>query len=269
MPTEAADHSPGVPRSRAVLVVVAAAALSVLGTFGALAALVGLPQGTSASGIAAAQGDGYAVWGVNDDGYPIRWDPCSPVPVVVNPAGAPPGALDDLATAMTRIAELTGLRLALEGEVDERPGVSRGAYLPDRYGQRWAPVLVAWDDPGVGGLPLRNFDRGIAVPVAVGEPGNQVFVSGQVVLNRSRGDLRPGFADRRDSWGATLLHELGHLLGLDHVDDPTQLMHRFPGYGPVELGEGDRAGLAAVGADTPCLDVPPAQPVEVELTVVR
>jgi hypothetical protein len=35
--------------------------------------------------------------------------------------------------------------------------------------------------------------------------------------------------DREHSWGATLLHELGHLVGLAHVDDPDQLMSTYPG----------------------------------------
>jgi len=43
---------------------------------------------------------------------------------------------------------------------------------------------------------------------------------------------------------------LGHLVGLDHVDDPTQLMHVVS---PVfDLGPGDRAGLARLGAG-PCV----------------
>jgi hypothetical protein len=60
-----------------------------------------------------------------------------------------------------------------------------------------------------------------------------------------------------------VLHELIHVLGLGHVDDASQLMATFPGAGPVRLGTGDLAGLAAVSADQGCLDVPDPQPVEI------
>lgn len=206
---------------------------------------------------------GYAVWDHNDDGRPIRWDPCTPIDLVVATAGAPQGARDDLERAIDEIATHSGLQLRVVGETDERPAARRDAYQPDRYGPRWAPVLVAWADPHENGLSLRDTDRGLAIPVAVGRPGDRVYATGQVVLNADRHDLRPGFDDRADAWGSTLLHELSHLVGLAHVSGPEHLMAVHPGEGPVELSAGDRAGLAAVGAGHGCLDVPRPRRVEV------
>lgn len=207
--------------------------------------------------------EGYSVWGINADGTPIRWDPCSPLELVVAPGG-PPGFVDDLRVAAAWIGDVTGLDLVVAGGTDERPSRTRLAFQPERYGERWAPVLVAWAAPGEAGLPLRDIDRGVAIPVAVGNAGDRTYVTGQVVFNHDRDDLRAGFGAREDAWGATVLHELAHLVGLGHVDDPGELMHTFPGSGPVEFGPGDRRGLAAVGADGGCRDVPPAQPVVVE-----
>ncbi len=46
-----------------------------------------------------------------------------------------------------------------------------------------------------------------------------------------------------------ILHELGHLVGLDHVDDTTLLM--FESSRAERFGVGDQAGLAALGRG-PC-----------------
>jgi hypothetical protein len=209
--------------------------------------------------------DGWAPWAVNDDGSPVRWDPCRPIELVVNPEGTYPGFSEDLADAVQEIAAATDLQLTIGPEVEEAPAADRELHQVARYGDRWAPVLVAAAAPGERGLPLRDTDRAIAAPVAVGPPGSQVFVSGQIVLNRDRDDLAAGTGDRADAWGAILRHELGHLLGLDHVDDPDQLMHGHPVPGEVRLGDGDRRGLQALGAGE-CLDVPPAGPVDVDVS---
>lgn len=207
--------------------------------------------------------DGFTVWARNDDGHPVRWDPCSPIELVVAPAGAPDGFEEDLEVAAARISAATGLQLVIVGTTDERPAEGRRPYQPDRYGDRWAPALVAWASPSDPEVPLRDIDRGVATPIAVGTRGDRTYVTGQVVLNRDREDLRPGFDDRAGSWGATLLHELGHLVGLGHVDDPAELMAVHPGRGPVRFGAGDLAGFAAVGADHGCRTVADPQPVEV------
>ena len=218
-------------------------------------------------GAEAALAEGFTVWERNADGTPVRFDPCSPIEVVLNPDGAPPSAHADLDEAVARVAAASGLDLALVGTTDEPPSDPRLPYQPERYGERWAPVLVTWARPGEPGVTLRDTDRGIAAPVAVGPEGERTYVSGQVVLNADRRDLRPGFGDRRDAWGATLLHELAHLVGLGHVDDPDQLMHTYPGEGEVAFGMGDRAGLAAVGADHGCREVPTPAPVRVRRPV--
>ena len=53
--------------------------------------------------------------------------------------------------------------------------------------------------------------------------------------------------------GPVLLHELAHAVGLDHVNDTTQLMNAFASAsGPTTYGAGDLTGLWQVGAAAGC-----------------
>jgi predicted Zn-dependent protease len=60
----------------------------------------------------------------------------------------------------------------------------------------------------------------------------------------------------RYSHGSVLLHELGHIMGLDHVRDPDQLMYsgRHPNMFLHDYGTGDLAGLRRLGVSAGCLD---------------
>ena len=201
---------------------------------------------------------GFALWSTDHRGGPLRWDACAPVRFVLSTVDAPVDAQEDLERALTMLAEASGLELVLEATTEERPDARRPLVERDGDGWRWRPVLVAWATPEGTDLPLGPADRGLAVPVAVRDGAREAFVTGQVVINAARSDLVAGFGDRTDAVGATLVHEIAHVLGLDHVEDPDQLMSADPGRGPVVLGEGDRAGLRAVGADAGCNPAPSA-----------
>lgn len=246
-------------RVSAVVAVLVGAVLLSVGTLVLAIRLTTEPAPTGSTAPAAVT-DGYTFWDVRGDGTPVRWDPCGSVPWVLRVEGAPTGARELLEEAAARITAAGGPRFTYLGPSDEEPALTREAFQPDRHGtDSWAPVLVAWAPPHAGGLPLRDSDRAVSLPIAV----DGVFVSGQVVFNDRR-ELQMDFADRATSWGATAIHELVHVTGLDHVDDPTQLMHRFAGSGPVEFGAGDLAGLGALM--TPgCLDTPTPRPVTVDV----
>lgn len=207
---------------------------------------------------ASPEAGGFAFWGVDHEGGPLRWDACAPVRFRLSIADAPPHAEQDVRRALHLLSEASGLDLLLEGLTEERP--DRRRPLVEREGRewRWRPVLIAWAHPGEHDVPLTSLDRGVALPVAVRDGSDEAFVTGQVVINAGRSDIVAGFGDRSNSLGATLLHELGHILGLDHVSDTTQLMSVDPGSGPVQLGEGDLAGLHAVGAAAGCGRTPGA-----------
>ena len=207
--------------------------------------------------------EGYRLWAQRSDGSAVRWNPCEPVDWVLNPTGAPDGAAELAAEAFSRVGAVTGLQFRYLGTTDETPVDDRPTVDPPRYGQDWSPVLVAWTRPS-SATSLRDTDQGVAVPVAV----DGVFVTAQILLNGERW-LSPDFAERSVSWGGVLVHEIGHVVGLDHVEDPDQLMYRYAGSGAVRFGSGDLAGFDAVGAGTgdgACLDPGRPRAVEIEVT---
>jgi hypothetical protein len=199
----------------------------------------------------------YAFWADDHRGGPLRWDACTPIEFVLNPTDAPPDAEQDLAAALGILADLTGLELVLTDLTDERPDRDRSLTVAHADGWRWRPVLVAWTHPSTTAFLLEHSDRGVALPVAVRDGDREAYVTGQIVLNAARTDLVAGFGDRSDAIGATLLHEIAHVLGLAHVDDPDELMWTEPGTGRVAFGPGDRAGLAKLGRQAGCNPAPP------------
>jgi hypothetical protein len=185
-------------------------------------------------------------------GDTVGFNPCESIHYVVNDDGAPPGALDDVHEAMKRIAEASGLTFRYDGLTDEPVTPARDAYQPERYGERWAPILIAW-----GRVPGRAEDS-IAVARSiflVNEDLLPVRVTGAVVIDEDE-FLVPGFG-YGFTLGEVLLHELAHVLGLAHVVDETQLMNREVAPGPAVLGRGDRGGLASVGHRNGCARTPP------------
>jgi hypothetical protein len=184
---------------------------------------------------------------------PVAFDPCRAVHYVVRPDGAPEGGLTMITSALADISAATGLQFVNDGVTDEAPSESRANFLPDRYGDRWAPVLIAWSTPSEF-EPLSGEVIGVAgnEPVTA-DDGRLALVSGQVVLDSEQLSDVLQFVSGRAVANATITHELGHLVGLAHVNDEQQLM--YPSARPLvnTLGRGDLAGLATLGSGR-CFD---------------
>jgi hypothetical protein len=136
------------------------------------------------------------------------------------------------------------------GTTEEQPTRDRALRQPWRYGSGWAPVLVAWTTPDQE-PDLAGDVAGIGGSAAVDEGlgSRPRLVTGSVSIDAPDAErtLSRGGAAGRDVVRALLMHELGHLVGLDHVADPDELMHA-ESTGRTSFGPGDLEGLAAVGA---------------------
>ena len=88
------------------------------------------------------------------------------------------------------------------------------------------------------------------MPLGIRTPsGDSAYISGVVYLDAVK------LSELASSRGqahvlAVIQHELGHLAGLSHVDDESQLMTPRTGEA-TDFQPGDRAGLAALGQG-PC-----------------
>ncbi|MEO6204125.1 MAG: matrixin family metalloprotease [Mycobacteriales bacterium] len=214
--------------------------------------------------------DASAGWGpsyVDSEGRAARWNPCAPIHYVLQTRWAPATGRADLAAALAQLSAASGLTFTDDGDTDEVPLRSRSAYQPDRYGERWAPLLLGWVPGAETDLGLGKGVQGVTVAVAISGKDGGAIVTGQVALDadhRLPGGFGPGATE-----GEVLLHELAHAVGLGHVMDPTQVMFPQTTNSESQYGAGDRAGLQALGRKAGCLSTPTPRPLRTAITQSR
>lgn len=189
----------------------------------------------------------FAFTALQPDGVgPVAYSPCRPIHYVVRPDGAPVGGSELIQQAVAAVSAATGLQFVDDGATQEAPTADRAAYQPGVYGRRWAPVLIAWSTSAES-PELAGDVAGIAGSASVTRAGRTVYVTGSVTLDGE--DIGPLVAapGTQPTALGIVTHELGHLVGLDHVDDPTQLMYPSTKLPVGAFAAGDLTGLAALG----------------------
>lgn len=183
-----------------------------------------------------------------------RWNPCVPIHYVVDISLGPPSAAADITWALDQVAKATGMRFVYDGTTAEQPDDNRKDVKRTKAGWRWAPVLVALvPDTVFHGRGLHADKDSLAYTdpnIYTDSGGDSQIVTAQVVVDAD--DITDGGHHDPGALGPTLLHEFGHLVGLDHVHGKGQIMQPDGG-GVTAYGQGDLAGLRYVGAAHGCI----------------
>jgi hypothetical protein len=186
----------------------------------------------------------------NYSGWVQRWNPCTPIHYKVNMTGAPAGELSRVFSAVTTVSNATGLHFAYDGET---------SYVPQQGN---------WNQPSELVIAFANHNGsagGSTYLSGANQLGEGGFQSTYETMNGriTNYQITKGYAVLDAvaySYGSdkvrndTLLHELGHAVGLNHAHYTSEIMYPvISNYSPDGYAAGDLAGLAKVGASQGCL----------------
>ena len=178
-----------------------------------------------------------------DPSRPVTYDPCRPIEYEVNDALAPDLGQRITEDAIATIETATGLDFRYIGTSNRSPSTEGRSPWGGRE-----PVIIGWTT--VDAVPeLRDRVAGVGGSTARkdGYTGDLEYVTGLVALDAPQLKDILARPDGEAQVQAIVTHEIAHLVGLDHVEDPNELMYSN-NIGRYDLGPGDREGLAALGS---------------------
>jgi hypothetical protein len=176
---------------------------------------------------------------------PMTYSPCRPISYTINSDLAPAGSDGIIQSAVAEVSRLTGLKFVYAGQSHSQvhwtqtisPGLALGE-IP--------PVEIAWSSTDEF-INLKGDVLGFAASAYTSGAGvTPRYVTGSIALRAAelgQALQRPG---GRAYVKAVVLHELGHVVGLAHVQDVHELMNPLL-YDQRDFGPGDREGLALLG----------------------
>lgn len=227
------------------------------------AVAVGLAMTVLAAAPAVADGPGYRFFESRRGQPTAYWNPCQTVTYGIDFTYAQRKGMRktrELLRWRSVVAEVRaamGVRFRYAGQIDTRAAgvvprtkapvdvvITFGNATRGRFGYR---KVLRGDVAGFGGVNWRSTGaRSQVVSGYVVIDADEVVRSTDVWTRAF--DPRPAWQREPDILRALYMHEFGHAVGLDHVQDKRQLMYPQlqPDRGDV-LGAGDRRGLRKLG----------------------
>lgn len=191
-----------------------------------LAMGISIAAADSAAAAPAAAPAGFRPMALAADGAPVAWA-CGAQNVHLY---KPPTArhADVIREALAEVSALVGVKFAVAGTSAVSPWTAKTSD---------AKIIIGFDtfDAKYAGW-ARHEQRGAG------------WVRGRVTLNLAVAYVAtPKTESDWARYENTVLHEIGHLVGLAHVDARAEAMFGQWNTGRTTYGRGDRAGIAAVG----------------------
>ena len=174
-------------------------------------------------------------------GPPVRWNPCQAIPYLVNLGGYDPSNRSVINEAVERLEAATGLPLIPAGDTTFMPTSANP--WPD--GGADHDIVIALADEVQTDLVPGNIVGRADISFT------STILAASVVVDMGGVAGHPDWSST--GTGPVLLHELGHAVGLGHVNNATQLMNAVASpSGPTTYAAGDLTGLWLVGAAQGC-----------------
>lgn len=176
----------------------------------------------------------------NDGRRPVAWDPCRDIHFVISRNNLPDYGYEVIVIALTDIAKITGYKFIFDGYTNEKFIKNRNPYLPDLYGDNWAPILFSWsikkERPELADNVLGE-GSGIFF-TRDGE--DKIYVSGAVDIEVE--NVRRNL-NEIEKIIALMKHEITHVIGLGHSTGAWDLMYPEERLNVLDFSPGDKSGL--------------------------
>jgi hypothetical protein len=166
-------------------------------------------------------------------------NPCEPIRYEIGRRHLPPGGAELIREVLAEITTISGQQFQELGFTDRIPDARDGSEAPEHYWIGWhtRAESAMWDDVstssvgvGGGGVGTRTFT------------GRSFRLQSAAALDADHGPL----TEVNELSRKVLRHEVGHMIGLQHVADPNSIMNEA-GTMVRDWSAGDRRGLWLAG----------------------